>query len=557
MCAVLSLVASVSQAGQAQRVLGTGEDATVLPRGAARITAHGAWTTYNELYGPGGRLEQLGAPLSSDSLGAAQLGILRPLQTTLRELAALPSANVTLGPARTDFTARIARSAVVVDIGITSRLMITGRLPYEHTISEVVMNVNPRDELDHRANIGLNPALSTGSSAVTQNRSIVDSLLRAANDLSSRLAGCSGGSTDPVCASRPQVEALVQTARAFASGIATTYGLGADTARGAVFVPLAGSTIQTAIEGRVTSLNTSFKTYMPQLARWDSPFGARAPISTAQASELISETFGVAPVGLVERSHIGDVEIGAKLLIIDTFGGTARARAAGRRTGFRFAVGGLARLGTGQVDRPNELVDVGTGDGQMDIEANGVADFVFGRRLWASVAARFGVQLEDEQLMRIPEIARNPFAAAYREQMVQRDLGDYIELEASPRYVYNDYLSASLHWSYRRKGEDTYSGTFTVELPDEDPITLDASILGTDTEQTDQRVGGGATFSTLRAFDRGRANLPIELQFTHWQTMSGSGYVPKRFTTSVQLRYYTRLFGAPLRPRRTTPAAGG
>jgi len=57
----------------AQRVLGIGEDATVLPRGATRISAQGAWTTYNELYGAGGRLERLGAPLTTDSLGAAQL----------------------------------------------------------------------------------------------------------------------------------------------------------------------------------------------------------------------------------------------------------------------------------------------------------------------------------------------------------------------------------------------------------------------------------------------------------------------------------------------------
>jgi hypothetical protein len=38
-------------------------------------------------------------------------------------------------------------------------------------------------------------------------------------------------------------------------------------------------------------------------------------------------------------------------------------------------------------------------------------------------------------------VARNPFVMKYREQIVSRDLGDYMELEASPRYVYNDYLS--------------------------------------------------------------------------------------------------------------------
>ena len=65
-------------------------------------------------------------------------------------------------------------------------------------------------------------------------------------------------------------------------------------------------------------------------------------------------------------------------------------------------------------------------------------------------------------------------------------------------------------------------------------------------------IGGGVSYSTLHAYDRGRSRLPLEVQLSHWQTLSGSGYVPKQFTTQLQLRYYTRLFGAPLRP----PAPG-
>ena len=78
-------------------------------------------------------------------------------------------------------------------------------------------------------------------------------------------------------------------------------------------------------------------------------------------------------------------------------------------------------------------------------------------------------------------------------------------------------------------------------------VTLDARVLGVGTEQTEQRVGGGLSFSTLRAFDRGRARLPIEVHFLHTQVVSGSGYAPKRFASQLQVRYYTRAFGAPLR----------
>jgi hypothetical protein len=534
-------------------VLGVGEDATVLPRGAVRVSASPTWASYNELYGPGGKLEALGSPLSPDSLSARQLEVLRPLRTSLRTLAAQPNAEVTLGPARTDFTAQIARTELIVDFGLTSRIMLTARVPYEHTISQVVFDLNPRGFAGHLANIGPNPGLVATGAAAAQNRKVVDSLVRAINELTTRLTACNGSSADPVCADRDRVQTLLTDTRTFAAGIAKTYGIGADTALGAPFVPLVGSTIQSAITARITALNSSFKAYIPGLGIWESPFAARAPESAVQGNTFLSDVLGAAPIGFVERSHLGDIELGAKVLLFDTFGGMARARAAGHAVGFRFAVGGLARLGTGQVDRPNELADIGTGDGQTDVEGNGALDLVLGRRFWASVIARIGVQLANDQPMRIPEFSRNPFTPEYREQTVTRDLGDYLEVEATPRYVYNDYFSASVQWRFRRKAEDTYTGTFTVDGPGGVPVALDASVLGIDSEQSEQRIGGGATFSTLRAFDRGRARIPVEVQIFHFQTVSGSGYVPKQFSTQFKVRYYTRLFGAPLRPRPAAP----
>lgn len=554
MCAALSLSATIPRTVHGQRVLGVGDDATVLRRGTVRVTAGATWATYNELYGPGGKLEALGAPLSTDSLGARQLEILRPLRTSLRTLAQLPTAEVSLGPARTDYSARIARSEIDVDFGLTSRIMLTGRLPYEHTVSEVVFDVNPRNELANRPNLGINPALAAGGAAATLNRGVVDSLLRVAQAITTRLDGCAASNADPICGDQSRARTLVTDARAFAAGIAKTYGTGADTARGSAVVPMANSTLQTAIAARVTALNGSFKTYIPDLAAWNAPAPAQAPISAGQANALVAEALGVTPLGVVERSHLGDVEVGAKVLIIDTFGSMARSRSPEHPRGLRLSVGGLARLGTGQADSPGDIVDVGTGDGQTDIEGSGAADIVLGRRLWASFVARIGVQLADEKPIRIPDVARNPFLAAYREQTVSRDLGDYIMLEASPRYVYNDYLSLSANWSYRRKGEDKYTGTFTAEDSDGQAVNLDASILGIGTKQSEQRVGAGLSYSTLRAFDRGGSRLPFEVQLLHLQTVSGSGYLPKRFSTQFQVRYYTRAFGAPLKPsRQATP----
>jgi len=554
-CAALSLVAIVPRNVSGQRVLGVGEDATVLPGGVVRWTVQVGWSAYNEVYAPGGPLERLAARYSSDSLGATRLELLRPLRASLRSLTQLPNAEVSLGPIRTDFTARVTRSEFAFDFGLTSRVMLTARLPYEHTISEVVVDVNPRDERRFGANIGLNPALIAAQRpiATAQNRRLVDSLERAAATLTARLNACAASSTDPVCSDQAAARALLSDAQAFATGIATTYGTGAATTPGNSFVPMSSSTLQNAIVARVTALNASFKTYLSNVGPWENPVPAQLPISAVQATTYLSDSLQIAPIGLVERSHIGDIELGTKVLLLDTFGGAARARAHRQGVGARVAVGALARLGTGQIERPDDIFDIGTGDGQTDLEGNAAVDFVFGRRFWASVVGRYGAQLADEKTFRIPDVVRNPFVMKYREQVVSRDLGDYVELEASPRYVYNDYLSFSANWLYRRKGEDKYTGSFTTEDPSGQPVTLDASILGVGTEQSEQRVGGGASFSTLRSFDRGRARLPLEVQFSHWQSISGTGYAPKQFTTQVQVRYYTRLFGAPLRPRAATP----
>jgi hypothetical protein len=554
-CAALSLVAIVPRNVSGQRVLGVGEDATVLPGGVVRWTVQVGWSAYNEVYAPGGPLERLAARYSSDSLGAAQLELLRPLRASLRSLTQLPNAEVSLGPIRTDFTARVTRSEFALDFGLTSRVMLTARLPYEHTISEVVVDVNPRDERRFGANIGLNPALIAAQrdTVNAHNRRVVDSVLRAAQSLSTRLDGCATSNSDPVCADQARARALVNDARGFASGIATTYGTGADTTRGNQFVPMSKSTLQNAIAARVDALNASFKTYISNVGPWEDPVPAQLPISAVQATTYLSDSLQIAPLGLVERSHIGDIELGTKVLLLDTFGGAARARAHRQGFGARVAVGGLARLGTGQIERPDDIFDIGTGDGQTDLEGNAAVDLVFGRRFWASVVGRYGAQLVDQRPLRVPDVARNPFVMKYREQIVSRDLGDYMELEASPRYVYNDYLSFSANWLYRQKGEDKYTGSFSIEDPSGQPVTLDASILGVGTKQSEQRVGGGASFSTLRSFDRGRARLPLEVQLSHWQLISGTGYAPKQFTTQVQVRYYTRLFGAPLRPRPATP----
>ena len=64
------------------------------------------------------------------------------------------------------------------------------------------------------------------------------------------------------------------------------------------------------------------------------------------------------------------------------------------------------------------------------------------------------------------------------------------------------------------------------------------------TEETEQRLSAGATFSTVDAWTRGTARLPLEVSFAHYQSGAGTGgLAPKLVVDQVRFTVYRRLFG--------------
>ena len=116
--AVAALSTSAT-AAHAQRVLGTGDDALVLPRGAFRVRVVQNFTDFNERYGfntPGrrnGSLEPLGVDFNLDTVGLVQFPALRPVQDGLRSLTGMNSFNVSLGATRLRADVRISATPVV------------------------------------------------------------------------------------------------------------------------------------------------------------------------------------------------------------------------------------------------------------------------------------------------------------------------------------------------------------------------------------------------------------------------------------------------------------
>lgn len=550
----------LANAADAQRVLGVGDDALVLPRGVFRLRTLAQWTSFNERYGmdtpgrPDGALEPLGVDFSLDTIGVRQFPTLAALQTGLQQLTGNPSWYATLGNTVVDLRDRVTTFPFVFEAGLSSRFSIGIQVPYVRAQTSAFFNVNTTGV---EGNIGFNPALAS-SNASGQNAAMYAQFTTAASTLEGSLAACRADpNASPSCpallANQASASTLITNSRAFAGGAVGPVG-GAFSPRGGIyttspFVPIAGTDAQLAIQAHVAAFKALYQQFGVNTITTNGPFASQSRLTVSDAQRILTDpAFGFEADSLqsVNRSHFGDIDIGGKFNVFDSFGRNTRSRMSPGGFNFRTSVGGIFRLPTGQIESPDNFIDVGTGRGAKAIEGRWFSDLLLGSRFWESFTFRFNKPFSDEQVMRILDLPNEELAPLYRKQMVQRQLGSTFEFETAPRIVVNDFIAISGWYLYRHKQQDHYAGTFTIPaaVTGFSDITLDASTLDLETEQKEHRIGGGISLSNLYAVETGTARIPFEVTYLHWQTVKGwGGNQPKYFTDQIQLRLYARLFG--------------
>ena len=560
----LAFIAVFAPPANAQRVLGVGDDALVLPRGIFRLRTIGQWTGFNERYGmdtpgrPNGALEPLGVDFTLDTIGVKQFPNLAVLQAGLQTLTGNPNWYATLGNTKVTLRDRVTAYPIVLDLGLTNRISLAVVIPYVQTHSSVFFNVNTNGT---QGNLGFNPAAGGIAAAVTQNTTMYTQFIAASNALEGSIAACQANpAVSPSCpallANQASATTLIDLSRKFAGGTVGPVG-GAFSPTGGVytgspFVPIVGTDAQLSIEARVQAFKALYASFLGagNPITTNGPFASQNRLTLPDAQRILSTApFGIvaAPLTSTGHSHVGDIDIAGKFSIFDSFGGSSEARYSPKGLNFRTAVAGLLRLPTGQVESANNFVDVGTGRGATALEGRWYGDVFLGSRFWQSFVVRFNKPFSDTQEMRIIDLPNEELAPEYRRQTVDRTLGSAFEFETTPRIVINDFFSISGQYVYRHKAQDHYTGTFTIPaaVTGYADITLDASTLDLETEQTEHRLGGGISFSNLYSFEQGKAKVPFEVTYLHWQTVNGSGgNQPKFFTDQIQLRLYAKLFGA-------------
>lgn len=537
---VLSFLAIPFLALPGQRVMGTGPDAILLPGGVLRMTVEGQMDAWNSNFGsdlsgaPLATTIPLGAPFSSDNLGAEQVGGLSQLETRLRALTGLDALKLSLGDVRLRMEARRSSIPVRFELGVGRRLQLSAMVPYVQTKVEMAAVVN---RTGMNGNVGLNPVGSDPSLA-TGNATLVNQLRASADALDTALGACATAPDAPACANPDVARATNAAARAFADEVAAIYGLPDE--GGAPLVPRVGSEAAKAVADRIAALRDSYDALgIGGIGADVGPNNASQPLTGATFGTAL-DALGVTRPGNSTSYGIGDIELGARVLLFDGFQGDLER--ATKPTGFtaRASLDGLVRLGTGKPARADDLLNVGTGDGQMDVEIGAVADLIFGRRFWASAAVRYGIQMAGEQDIRVPQTAEESYVSDENVTRLRRDPGDYVELALIPRVSLGDFVSLSGSYRFRSQGSDVLE--VISGQPDVIPQSLD--LIARRGEGTEHRVGLGLTVSTISAYAAGRIGLPLDISYVHSRSVAGSGMgTPKLTRDEVLLRIYLSAFG--------------
>ena len=508
-----------------------GEDALVLSRGMVRLGIAPTWTRFDERYRADGEIEPLATDLQTESLDPTRLSILAPVRQRLEALGPTPDIAVSLGRVRVDHDASILSVPLSAELGIGARLSLGIMVPIVRTRSGVVFSPNPSV---NEGNIGLNPAIDSDSARAV-NAALLAQFAQAIGALEALIEECADpGNPDPRCpdARAPEAQELVDNAGAFASGIGDLYA-----ATGSPFVPVTGSPFDVTIRGRVMSFAQSFASFDINGITSTGPQGAAMAGYNDLLRILTDPAFGlrVEPIAPRTATSIGDIEIGALLQLLNT---PRRDTLQRYGAGVRAAVGATFRIGTGRADNPDDLVDIPTGDGQHDVELRTQWDLLLGSHVGLGFGGRYTLQLPDREMVRITA-PDQPYAAYWRRQDVDRDLGDVVDLQVTPRIALGSFFSLMAQYRTRRKAEDRHTGRFNVTDDLGDPVTLDASILDAETEQREDRVSIGLGYSTLTSVARGRARIPLEIFMQYGESIRGSGgKTPKVSVGVMQLRVY-------------------
>ncbi len=444
------------------------------------------------------------------------------LQSIFQGIYGEPRFQVDLGPTTAAVTQNITRIPVHLDLGVFDRLTLGVTVPFVKTQTDVALGFPlPLSQI----NVGLNPAI-TQPGALS---AFLESLGAGAAAASARADELCGAG-DPGC---DDVRQLATRLSELDTHLVKAYGSGP-------FFPVAGDPMGDALQANMSVLNGLMSDAGLPPVQEALPLASR-PLTQDDLAQAFSDPRGgiaAAPPGNIPGLwRLGDVEVTAAVRLLD--GQSADSAGAPPRARWQVGARALVRLGTGTPANPDVFFDLGSGDGQTDVEVGAFANVRVGHvGVWAD--ARYGVQrpVVVERRVAPPDVV---FAPRATRLPVTWTPGNYVQLELSPRWHLTPEFALAGSWRYWHKGEDSYAIAGTVPA---DVMLPDPAVLSLETAQTLHEVGGGLVFSTLEAWREGRAPVPFEVRLGVSDAVAGSGgRTPRALRVQGGVRLYQRIWG--------------
>ncbi len=512
----------------AQPVAGLGEDAIPIPKGGLRLVIGARWDQWDRRLLPDGGSSPLLDAMSSPSLGVSQLPALGTAQGGIRGLSGISDFSLSLGPLEAAGSVRRSTTTLQADFGITPRISVGVRVPYVEVVHDARLVLN-RNGVD--ANVGANPA-RIDAAALGGNGAVFVQLGNARTQLINAIASCGTNGTGATCeairANPSAASALVQRTEAFRSVWRDVYGDG--TYPGAPVVPAPASEAHKAIGASLAKLHSDFELYFTTSIPTDVPVATSLVYGSSGLQELVQDSaFGVNADTLDRafRAGMGDVDLEARVLLFDSWGGDQIARLSNGASGFRVLASGGWRFGTASSAQSNQPFALALGDGVNAILLRATADAVWRRRAWVSATIRSTTPLADNAVVRLPGAGLPELFFLSEPQSASRQLGQRIDLEIAPRIALGDKFGVSATWLARSIGSDRYQATGGGDAFETPSGTVQFGSIG-------------VTYSTLASYARGKSRHAVEVLFAHEVALSASGLsVPSLVRDRLELRIYT------------------
>ncbi|MCA0376346.1 MAG: hypothetical protein LCH84_11885 [Gemmatimonadetes bacterium] len=535
----LAALLAASAPARAQAVVGVGDDAVPLAKGAWRLTIAGRWNDARERFvrdSTGGTSRRgILSPLAASDAGVGAFPALTGVESAIRAASGNTSFRLSLGTLEASGEVHQSIAPLSAEYGITRRLSMRLVLPYVESrdASQLLLNRSGAG-----ANVGLNPVYQTtgGAGVRATNGALLAQIDASRTALESELARCAVPTElgcDAIRANPGAAQTLLASAQSLRATLATLYG-GAE--GGAPLVPLAGSVQQEAVVARVGALRTAFQGFGVGAMTGDlAPTGSSLVIGPGGTPRLGTDTlFGVgfARLGNTRRAGVGDIDLTATWLLFDHFGADQRRRLLDNGRGLRSTITAGWRFGTAGADRTDDPFDVPIGDGANALLLRSTTDLVWSRSVWASGTVRLVKPLSDQVALALPTVASTSPFAPYAVVSADRSLGSRLDVEFAPRVGLGQFFGLSGAVAWQRWSDDRYRPLAAGDAPASLPEIAIAS-------RSLSSASFGASFSTLASYVRGRSRIAAEVLYSHAVPLAASGEMPAWSIDRLEVRIYT------------------